>query len=262
MLCPYSIFEKEREKKMNIFTGNYNSIFGSGSPFYSNSNKSSGLGIESLLSDYSSIKRGTYGKLMKSYYHSQQSADTTNASNSKATNKLTYKSASADNAEQIQKLKSVSSELTSSASALYSSSANSLYEKGNEDKLYKAVSSFVDDYNDMVKTAGDSNNNKVTRNVSTMNNAVSASSRLLSKAGISVNSDKTLAIDEETFKKADTSTIKTLFSGNRSLAYQTGTSSSFINMYASQDAAKSSGLYNNRGVYSSFNTGMLFDSIF
>lgn len=250
---------------MNIFTGNYGNysgFFGSGSPFYSNSNRSSGLGIESLLSDYSSIKRGSYGKLMKSYYQNQKPADTTSVSTNKANNKLSYKSASVDSAEQIQKLKGASSELASSASALYSSAAKSLYEKGNEDKLYKAVSSFVDDYNNMVKTAADSNNNKVTRNVSTMSNAVSASSNLLSKAGISVNSDKTLTIDEDAFKKADTSTVKTLFNGNRSLAYQAGASSSFINMYASQDAAKSSGLYNNRGLYSSFNTGMLFDSMF
>lgn len=248
---------------MNIFTGNYSNysgFFGSGSPFYSNSNRSSGLGIESLLSDYSSIKRGAYGKLMKSYY--QKPAETTGVSTNKTNNKLAYKSASVDNTEQIQKLKSASSDLTGSASALYSSGAKSLYEKGNEDKLYKAVSSLVDNYNDMVKTGGDSNNNKVTRNVSTMNNAVSASSKLLSKVGISVNSDKTLTIDEDTFKKADTSTVKTLFSGNRSLAYQMGASSSFINMYANQDAAKSSGLYNSRGTYDSFNTGMLFDSIF
>lgn len=248
---------------MNIFTGNYGSysgFFGSGSPFYSNSNRSSGLGIESLLSDYSSIKRGAYGKLMKSYY--QKPAETTGVSTNKTNNKLAYKSASADSTEQIQKLKSVSSELTGSASALYSSAAKSLYEKGNEDKLYKAVSSLVDDYNNMVKAAGDSNNNKVTRNVSTMSNAVSASSRLLSKVGISINSDKTLTIDEEAFKKADTSTVKTLFSDNRSLSYQMGASSSFINMYANQDAAKSSGLYNSRGMYASYNTGMLFDSIF
>lgn len=251
---------------MNIFTGNFNNysgFFGSNSPFYSNSNRSSGLGIESLLSDYSSIKRGTYGKLMKSYYQNQKPADTTSVSTNKVNNKPAYKGASADSTEQIQKLKSASSELTGSASALYSSTAKSLYEKGNEDKLYKAVSSFVDDYNDMVKAAGDSNNNKVTRNVSTMNNAFSASSKLLGKAGITINSDNTLAIDEKAFKAADTSTVKTLFNGNRSLAYQTGTSASFINMYAGQDAAKSSGIYNGRGTYSSsLSTGMLFDSMF
>lgn len=249
---------------MNIFTGNYNNysgFFGSGSSFYSNANRSSGLGIESLLSDYTSIKRGAYGKLMKSYY--QQSSDTNAVSTNKAGNKLTYKSASVDSAEQLQKLKSASSELSSSASALYASSAASLYEKGNEEKLYKAVSSFVDDYNDMVKAAGDSSNNKITRNASTMGNAVSVSSKLLSKAGISVNSDNTLTINEEAFKKADASTVKTLFSGSRSLAYQAGASSSFINMYATQDAAKSSGIYNSRGVYaSSLNAGMFFDSLF
>lgn len=247
---------------MNIFTGNYSNYSNFSnftSPFSSNSGRSSGLGIESLLSDYSSIKTGSYNKLMKAYYQKNPDAATISGKN---TSKVS-KGASADTTEQIQKLKSTSSELAKSASALYSTSANSLYEKGNEDKLFKAVSSFVEDYNSAVKAAGDSENTKILRNASTMTNAVSVSSKLLGKAGITINSDNTLAIDEKAFKAADTSTVKTLFSGNRSLAYQTGTSASFINMYAGQDAAKSSGIYNGRGMYtSSLNTGMLYDSMF
>ncbi len=246
---------------MNIFTGNYgySNFFNSTSLFSQNSNRNSGLGIESLLSDYSSIKTGSYGKLMKSYYQKNPAATAVVGQN----NTKVSKGASADTTEQIQKLKSTSSELSKSASALYSASANSLYEKGNEDKLFNAVSSFVDDYNNVVKAFGDSENTKILRSASTMTNAVSVSSKLLGKAGITINSDNTLSIDEKAFKAADTSTVKTLFSGNRSLAYQTGTSASFINMYAGQDAAKSSGIYNGRGTYSSsLSTGMLFDSMF
>lgn len=246
---------------MNIFTGNYgySNFFNSTSLFSQNSSRNSGLGIESLLSDYSSLKTGAYGKLMKSYYQKNPAAASIAGKDSTKVNK----GASADTTEQIQKLKSTSSELAKSASALYSASANSLYEKGNEDKLFKAVSSFVEDYNSAVKASGDSDNKKILRSASTMTNAVSVSSKLLGKAGITINSDNTLAIDEKAFKAADTSTVKTLFNGSRSLAYQTGTSASFINMYAGQDAAKSSGIYNGRGTYaSSLSTGMLFDSMF
>ncbi len=246
---------------MNIFTGNYgySNFFNSTSLFSQNSSRNSGLGMESLLSDYKSIKTGSYGKLMKSYYQKNPAATAIVGKDNTKVNK----GASADTTEQIQKLKSTSSELAKSASALYSASANSLYEKGNEDKLFKAVSSFVEDYNSAVKASGDSDNKKILRSASTMTNAVSVSSKLLGKAGITINSDNTLAIDEKAFKAADTSTVKTLFNGNRSLAYQTGTSASFINMYAGQDAAKSSGIYNGRGTYvSSLSTGMLFDSMF
>lgn len=246
---------------MNIFTGNYgySNFFNSTSLFSQNSGRNSGLGMESLLTDYKSIKTGAYGKLMKSYYQKNPAATTIAGKDNAKINK----GASADTTEQIQKLKSTSSELAKSSSALYSASANSLYEKGNEDKLFKAVSSFVEDYNSAVKASGDSDNKKILRNASTMTNAVSVSSKLLGKAGITINSDNTLAIDEKAFKAADTSTVKTLFNGNRSLAYQTGTSASFINMYAGQDAAKSSGIYNGRGTYaSSLSTGMLFDSMF
>lgn len=246
---------------MNIFTGNYNNysnFFNSGSFFSSNSNRSSSLGIESLLSDYTSIKSGAYGRLMKTYYQKNPEA-----SGIKGTSDKFNKGASTDTAEQIKKLKSTSSELTKSASALYSASAKSLYDKGNEDKLYKAVSSFVEDYNDMIKAAGDSDNKKILRNASTMTNAASVSSKMLGKAGITINSDNTLAIDEKKFKAAESSTVKTLFNGPGSFAHQAGTSASFVNMYAGQDAAKSSGIYNGYGTYaSSLNTGMLFNSMF
>jgi hypothetical protein len=241
---------------MNIFTGNYSNysnLFGSTSLF-SSSTSSSGTGIESLLSDYASIKSGTYGKLMKAYYEKNPTATGIAGSSN---------GASADTTTQIKELESTSSDLSKSASALYSSSAKSLYEEGNEDNLYKAVSDFTEKYNSAVKAAGDSNNTKVLRSASNMTSAATYNSNLLAKAGITIQSDNTLSIDEDTFKKADASTKKTLFSGAGSFAYQTGTSASFMNLYASQDASKSSGLYNSYGTYStSLNTGSLYDSLF
>lgn len=244
---------------MSIFINgynNYSNFFNSMSFFSTSSNKSLGTGIESLLSDYSSIKSGTYGKLMKAYY--QKNPDATGIYG-----KNTSKGASADTTAQIKELKSTSSDLTKSSAALYSATAKSLYEKGNEDKLYKAVSDFVDDYNSMVKAAGNSDNTKVLRSTSNMTGAATYSSKLLAKAGITIQSDNTLSIDEKTFKEADSSTIKTLFSGSGSFAYKTGTYASFIDMYAGQDAAKASGLYTGSGTYSTpLNTGSLYDSIF
>lgn len=244
---------------MNIFMSgynNYSNFFNSMSFFSTSSNKNSGTGIESLLSDYSSIKSGTYTKLMKAYYQKNPDAAGT-AGNS------TLKGASADTTAQIKNLKSASSDLTTSASALYSTTAKSLYEEGNEEKLYEAVSSFVDDYNNMVKTSADSDNTKVLRSASNMTQTTSNTAKLLAKAGITIQSDNTLSIDEDTFKKADASTVKTLFNGVGSFAYKTGTYASFIDMYAGQDAAKVSGLYTANGTYSSsLNTGSLFNSVF
>lgn len=244
---------------MSIFINgynNYSNYFNSMSFFSPSSNKSSGLGIESLLSDYSSIKSGTYGRLMKSYYQKNPDALGIYGKN-------TSKGASADTTAQIKELKSASSDLTKSSAALYSATAKSLYEKGNEDKLYKAVSDFVEDYNSMVKTSGNSDNTKVLRSASNMTETASFSSKLLAKAGITVQSDNTLAIDEKAFKGADASTVKTLFSGSGSFAYKTGTYASFIDMYAGQDASKVSGLYTGNGTYSSpFTAGSLYDFMF
>lgn len=245
---------------MNIFSGGYNdysngfginSFFSSGS----NSNSGSGLGMDSLLTDYRSIKSGTYGKLLKAYY-AKNPADTAKGLTS------TTKGASADDTKQITELKNNSADVVKSASSLYSTSASSLFKAENKDDLYKAVSSFVDDYNKLVKAAGESNNNKVLRSGSSMVSNTASVSSLLGKAGITIQSDNTLKIDEDTFKKAESSTLKTLFSGTGSFAYKTGTSASFISMYANQDAAKNSGLYNQNAAYSGYNAGNLFNYMF
>jgi hypothetical protein len=72
---------------------------------------------------------------------------------------------------------------------------------------------------------------------------------LLGKIGITIGSDNKLSVDEETFKAADMSTVKSLMTGTGSYASNIGTKASLINMYAQQDAAKASGLYTQSGTY-------------
>ena len=243
---------------MNIFSSgydNYSSGFGINSFFSSgsNSNSGSGLGLDSLLTDYRSIKSGTYGKLLKAYYAKNPTAEGLTSNT---------KGASADDTKQITALKNDSADVVKSSSALYSTTASKLYKAENRDDLYKAVSSFVDDYNKLVKAAGESNNTKVLRSGSSMVSGTASVSSLLGKVGITIQSDNTLKIDEDTFKKAESSTLKTLFSGTGSFAYKAGTSASFISMYANQDAAKNSGLYNQNAAYSGYNSGNLFNYMF
>lgn len=59
---------------------------------------------------------------------------------------------------------------------------------------------------------------------------------LLTKAGITIGSDNKLTVDEETFKKADMSTIKTLFHDSNSLAYNVSARASQINYYAQRQS--------------------------
>lgn len=234
------------------FNTDYSTLFGS----YSSSNSSSSsLGFYANLSDYSLIKSGAYKNLMKAYY-SQSDSKSNSAVNSIVGSKL----ASQDSTTEIQKLQSASSALSKSASALTTDKKNTLYDEGNEDKLLKAVSSFVKDYNSMVDAADSSENSKVLRAGSNMLNNTASNYKMLSSVGISIGADNKLSLDEEAFKKADASTVKTLFNGTGSFANRTASYASYIDMYAKSDAASASGLYGASATYSSLLNGSTYNS--
>ena len=134
-----------------------------------------------LLADYSSIKNGSYGKLVKAYYAKQDAEKAALSGDSKQ--KLTLMRSSADS-------------LKKSADALNDSS---LWEKkkikkkdeetGEEievedydwDAIKKAVKSFIKDYNAVVGQAGDSDNKNVLRNAGSCADKISQKAGSLSK---------------------------------------------------------------------------------
>ena len=235
--------------RINDYSGLFNN--GNSNNGYSGS---SFHGLESALGDYKSIKSGAYGKLMKSYYSQNDDLK------SNARKIADEKTASKDSTAEITSLKDTSAKLSQSAAALYSGKNASLYSSDKTEELGKAVKTFVDDYNDMLKAAEKSENRKVTRVATNMVNSEAMSSKLLDKAGISINDDGTLKLDEDKLSKADKGSLKTLFSGSGSFAYNAGTAASFISSYATQDQAMASGTYNSAGLYGSYlGTGSLFD---
>jgi hypothetical protein len=218
------------------------------------------------LSDYASIKNGSYAKLMKAYY------GTNSASVSSSVSSLVNSSSTtADQSKTISALKSGSSSLKDATDALTETGSKSLFtqkdittkdENGVEtttkgydtDAIYKQVSAFASAYNSVLSTAADSSNTKVLSAASGMVSQTATNENLLGKIGITIGSDNKLSVDEETFKAADMSTVKALMNGTGSYASSIGTKASLINMYAQQDAAKSSGLYTQSGTYSSLTT--------
>lgn len=206
------------------------------------------------LSDYAMIKNGTYKKLMKAYY-----ADT---DNSFVKSVAKSKAASQDNNVEIKKLQETSKALSESAEALYGEKGRDLYTEDKRDDLLKAVSGFVKDYNSTVDAVGSSDNAKVVRIGNSMAGNAVANYKLLSSIGIRVGTDSKLTLDEDTLKKANLSSIKSVFSGVGSFAYRTGASASYINNYAKNDAAKASGLYGASGSYSAYLQGSTYNSFF
>jgi hypothetical protein len=211
----------------------------------------SGLSVSSdsssfSLSDYASIKNGSYKKLLKAYYKQQESQNTTLG----------------DTTQKLTLMQSSASSLSQSVQSLMK---DSLWEKktknekdettGEEketsdydwDAITKAVKSFIEDYNDTVEEAGESNTKGVLRNAAWMTGITSKNSNLLSKVGITIGKGNKLELDEDTLKESDISTLKTLFTGYNSYASQIQQKASSI----SNAAASAGGTYTSSGTYNS-----------
>lgn len=195
----------------------FSTFFGTGS------SSTQSTSLSSMLGDYASIKNGSYGKLLKAYYKKQET-DYASSDEAKA------------EASKYSRVKTYAADLKSAASALGDST---LYVKGDYDvtyadgskgkseydmdKIYEKAKDFVDNYNKAVKAgASGDDSSKVSSRTLSLIEFTQKNSNLLSQVGITVSSKEgeegTLSIDEDTFKKASGSTMKSLFSGSGSYA--------------------------------------------
>ena len=184
-------------------TDTYSALLGGGG-------SGSGDGMSSLLADYASIKNGSYGKMMKSYYSKmkEEGAEGSSKSDSK---KKAADPASASAARKFYETASGMNGLN--------------YSADNMDELYDKVSAFVKDYNSLIKSASKSESSEVKAQADALNDYTYQNYKLFAKIGITMNSDRTLSIDEDTFRKVNEKTgatnvptMMTLFKGLGSFA--------------------------------------------
>ncbi len=216
-----------------------------------------GMGNLNFLSDYASIKNGSYGKLMKAYYNTKTSSEVDSLVNK------TSNSTSTDTTKTLAKVQNNTDSLKESADALLKTGKKSVFEgkEVNED-VYKAVSKFVDSYNSVISSTKDANSSSITNRTNNLINSTKNNSDLLSDIGITVGSDNTLSIDKEAFMKADFTTVKGLFNGNSSYAYRISAQASMINFVANNEAVKAN-TYNFTGAYNNnYNSGNIYNSFF
>jgi len=251
----------------------YSTLFSSlNSSSSSSSNSLSGL--TSLLSDYASIKSGAYGKLMKAYY-SETGTDAAKSIAEDSTSK-TKTTTEDTESKKLNKVQTATDALKESADTLYATGTDSLFNKKeitttdangvetttrdyDTDAIYKAVSGFVTNYNSVISAVDDADNDTVSNRGTTLSNISSSYKSSLSKIGITINDDNTLKLDADTFKKADVSSVKSLFNGTGSYAYQVSAQASMIDYAAESEAAVS---YTSAGTYSSLGTSGSLYSIY
>lgn len=192
----------------------------------SSSSTSSGLyGIS--LTDYASIKNGSYSKLMKSYYALDEDETSSGANGTK------------DSASTLKSIQSASNDLRESAADLYTD--KSLYtadENGEYDMetLYDKVKTFIDNYNNTLDTISNSETDSVATAGANLINLTNTNADMLANVGITINSDYSLSIDEDDFKSARISDVSSLFSGVGSYAYQVGAKATRIEVLTGEKA--------------------------
>lgn len=229
------------------------------------------LGNLNFLSDYASIKNGSYGKLMKAYY-AKDAADKTASTGKDTETKKNSISTAADSAKTLSEIEKAADAMKESADSLLVKGSKSVFRKKNEkatvseeydtDAIYKAVSGFVTDYNDLLSKTSAASSKNLQSKADTLAAVTSANAKLLSRVGITVNSDRSLSLDEEAFKKSDMGTVKNLFGTTGAYGYKVSAQASMIDYTAAKESTKSN-TYTANGTYSNvYSAGNILNSFF
>lgn len=197
--------------------------------FQSLSSSSGGMGNLNFLSDYASIKNGSYGKLMKTYYGTGLDAGKVSSGKKYSSNNVLDKildekknpKVSKEAQEANANLTTGLSSLKTSVSALQNSKTYTDTENGQNaaDKVVSAMKAFVSDYNNVVNAAKGSTLARKTAYVENMMSSTAANAGKLSEVGVTINSDGTLELDAAKLKEAGTSKVQELFSPDNIMSY-------------------------------------------
>lgn len=225
--------------------------------------------MSSMLSDYTSIRNGSYAKLLNKYYGNVK-AEQADSSNS-TKNKTRFDIA----ATALSDVKNAAVELNKSIARLTETGKDSVFAKKDvkkedgttvqeydKDAIMSAVSSYVKNYNATMKAAGESGSNSVKNSAEGLNRITGVMTDRLAKIGISRDVDGMLKLDEDTFMKADMNQVKSLMNGSSSYAAGVGTSVKALSSVVNNQMSMSAGsIYGNNGAYisSSAYVGSLFN---
>ncbi len=250
---------------MSYFGFNNNSI---GTLFSSLGSNSTGMG--NILSDYASIKSGSYYKLLKAYYGTNS-----NSSVSKAVESSTSTSIAKDSTKKLSRIENSAEDLKESADALLAKGSKSVFQKvdvkqedGSVKKdydteaIYNKVNDFVKNYNSLVTHTENAKTKSINRNMTQLISLTDRQEKNLSKIGITINDDDSLSIDKDAFLKADMDKVKNLFNGAGSYGYSVSAKANMIDYYAQNESNKSN-TYGSTGTYNyNYSYGNYYNSYF
>ena len=212
------------------------------------------------LTEYNSIRSGSFYKLAKRYYSKSTDSDT----KSKLNDVSQSISTSTADKEKLSKLKENVESLSASVDILTESGSKSVFSKdkdGNYDteKIYNAVSGFIKNYNSVIKEAKDTDSSSVNTAATNMMNNTVINSKMLASIGITADDNNMLTVNKDTFMKSDMTKVKSLLNDRGSYGYSLSVNSSMIEFSIKSEMNKAN-TYTNVGNFSNnYKSGLLFN---
>lgn len=226
-----------------------------------NPSSSSASSLMNSVGSFSLYNTRGYRAYLKSEY-SKSSAAANKVTESISTKKKPYNTNAAkmDNATATayKDFATDTSELAQSAVKLSGSDAFTLKDgqtKYDMEKISSLAQDYVNKYNDVVKNSTSVKNVSSLQKTKYLISETNANKRMLEKVGVTINEDDTLSFNADTFKKADMSNIKSLFSGYNSYASRVSAKASSINRIVNNEISA-----NNRSYAYQYTPGTLLDS--
>lgn len=260
---------------MNI-KNDYSMLFNSLNSSNNSSNNSGNIFNAIDLSEYHSIRSGSYRKLLKAYY--AKNSDETTTEKTKDTDSKKKTLAQDIAVEKLTEVSASASTLEDSAEKLINRGTDSLFrekeltvkdENGVEQKvmgydmdaIYDAVADFANKYNSFLKSVNNSDSSKLDNELDNMTSVVSGYKPALEEIGITFDKNNNMVVDKDKLQASDVEDVKKLFNGNASFTYKVASKASMIGVTANSEA-NSMKNYTNTGDYSTaFSSGNLMDSL-
>ncbi len=176
----------------------------------------------------------------------------------------TSSSTSKDAAGTIAKIKDSANTLNAVGIDLYKNRTlfNDVNGTYDTDAILKEIGSFIESYNDLIIKSENSKAEGVVNAMTALQNITDEYADKLKEVGITVDKDdKTLSLNEDTFKASKMYKAESLFNSSASFAYKISVKAAMVANQAETEANKAN-TYTEDATYSdTHNTGSILDSI-
>lgn len=214
--------------------------------FFGTPSTNGSAGSSNLLGDYYAVQNGSYYKLAKKFY--------TKAAEEEANGGLADK-------KSIELVKSGAQDAINSLNKLMDDSLFKNVETDEDkEKLLDKLNAFVEDYNSLVKDAGEMDGENSLKAGVRLVDQMKIYKGALSQIGVSIESDNTLKLDKEAFKEANMIDVRSLFTGNVSMAKNIQNKLLQVYSATNTDLNSTDGLYSASAV-KNISIGNMFDSL-